>query len=112
MQASSNEQTSEQTNGETETKRKVFKSQKTKNHIIKSESSDFESMTREQLVSEATRLSNHVFQLKNLIEKSNGTKNENEARKFKERPFDFDKYHKRHVFLKFAYLGWNYQVCE
>jgi hypothetical protein len=26
------------------------------------------------------------------------------------RPFDFSKFNKRHVLLKFAYLGWNYHV--
>ena len=31
----------------------------------------------------------------------------------KQRPFDFTKYNTRHVALKIAYLGWDYQVsCE
>lgn len=29
----------------------------------------------------------------------------------KQRPFDFTKYNFRHVALKIAYLGWDYQVC-
>jgi hypothetical protein len=29
----------------------------------------------------------------------------------KQRPFDFTKYSFRHVALKIAYLGWDYQVC-
>ena len=28
----------------------------------------------------------------------------------KQRPFDFTKYNTRHVALKIAYLGWDYQV--
>jgi hypothetical protein len=57
----------------------------------------------------------HVIQLKNLLEKSNKSNQEDESqnetiskkkKKYKERPFDFGNYNKRHVFLKFAYLGW------
>jgi len=29
---------------------------------------------------------------------------------WKQRPFDFAKYNTRHVALKIAYLGWDYQV--
>jgi hypothetical protein len=95
-----------------EPKRKIFKSVKTKSYINKSSKDDVESMTREQLIAEVVRLNNHNFQLKNLLEKANSADlNGNESnKKYKDRPFDFDKYHKRHVFLKFAYLGWNYQV--
>jgi hypothetical protein len=102
-------------NEDEEPKRKIFKSIKTKSYINKNSKSskdDFESMTREELIAELTRLNNHNFQLKNLLEKANGA-NQNcdeSNKKYKDRPFDFNKYHKRHVFLKFAYLGWNYQV--
>ena len=30
----------------------------------------------------------------------------------KQRPFDFTKYNTRHVALKIAYLGWDYQVND
>ena len=99
------------------------------NKHVNSQALDFESMSHEQLVVEATRLNNHVFQLRNLLAKAAGQAKpsttaaaEQSAEsvtdagntmkkkiKYKERPFDFGKYNKRHVLLKFAYLGWNYQ---
>lgn len=30
----------------------------------------------------------------------------------KQRPFDFSKYNTRHVALKIAYLGWDYQASQ
>jgi hypothetical protein len=101
-------------NEDEEPKRKIFKPIKTKSYINKSTRDDVESMTRDELIAEVTRLSNHNFQLKNLLEKANGKnqKLDESNKKYKDRPFDFDKYHKRHVFLKFAYLGWNYQVTS
>ena len=102
---------------ETQTKPYHFKPTKTKSFVNKTTSqTDFNSMSHEQLVIECKRLQNHVTQLKNLINKSD--KNElndtngkiNTKKKYKERPFDFTKFNKRHILLKFAYLGWNYQV--
>jgi hypothetical protein len=107
-----------------ETKRETFKSKKTSNfvnrNLNKASVTDYKSMSHEQLIIEATRLQSHVTQLKNLLEKSNAkstlgsldvSNGNNKKRKiFKERPFNFDNYNKRHVFLKFLYLGWNYQV--
>ena len=123
--------------------RKVpYKSKKTKSFIIKNTASassdgsqvDYSQMAHEDLVSEASRLRNHVIQLKNLLNKATssrtGPANTQEAKDLiqqlgaidnatsskkkapkerKERPFDFSRYNKRHVLLKFAYLGWNYQ---
>lgn len=99
---------------------KRYKSIKTKSYVNRNfndpNSLDLNSMNHEQLLIEATRLQSHVTQLKNLLEKA--TKNETIAqtattsdssdkkKKYKERPFNFDNYNKRHVFVKFAYLGW------
>jgi hypothetical protein len=100
------------------------------NRNASSELLDFTDMSREQLVIEATRLQKHVVQLKNLLAKANLKQWETERiigtdavknilsdkklvirdKKFKHRPFDFSKHHKRHILLKFAYLGWNYKV--
>ena len=96
---------------------KRYKSVKTKSYVNRNfndpNSLDFNSMNREQLMVEASRLQNHVTQLKNLLDKSNKTpidstedKDNKKKKKYKERPFNFDTYNKRHVFLKFAYLGW------
>ncbi len=75
---------------------------------------DYVMLSHEQLVSECIRLQRHVNQLKNLLNKTNTSepylgKKPKTKKKFKERPFDFGKYNKRHVFIKFLYLGWNYQ---
>ena len=101
-------------------KRQPFKATNRKNYVKKNASTekvDFKMLTHEQLVSEAERLHNHVIQLKNLLDKAAGAKSnepnaadDGKKKKYKDRPFDFNKHNKRHVFLKFAYLGWNYQV--
>jgi tRNA pseudouridine38/39 synthase len=75
---------------------------------------DYEALSHEQLVTECIRLQRHVNQLKNLLNKTNTSeaylgKKPKTKKKFKERPFDFSKQNKRHVFIKFLYLGWNYQ---
>lgn len=65
-------------------------------------------LTKEELVERIIKLEAYNTQLKNIIEKkvnSQDPDNENEERK---RKFDFSKSHKRHVLLKFCYLGWNY----
>jgi hypothetical protein len=94
-----------------------FKSKKTKSFVNKNatnpNTTDYKSLTHEQLVIEATRLQQHVTQLKNLLTKANAANDDlsNKKKKvFKERPFNFDNYNKRHVLLKFLYLGWNYKV--
>lgn len=54
-----------------------YKSVKTKSYVNKnlnSEKMDFQSLSHEQLLVEATRLQSHVFQLKNLLNKSNENK--------------------------------------
>ena len=85
---------------------------------------DFNAMSHEELVNEVTRLQRHCFQLRNLLIKSNSNpsllkeldddidvgEKKDKRKVWKERPFDFKKYHKRHVFIKLAYFGWDYQV--
>ena len=109
---------------------KRYKSVKTKSFVNRNYNDpnglDFSSMSREQLVVEASRLQSHVTQLKNLLEKASkqadsttratdvdvnqdaadAAINKKKKKVYKERPFNFDNYNKRHVFLKFAYLGW------
>jgi hypothetical protein len=106
--------------------RVIFKSKKTNSFVNRKQnqsiSIDFNSMTHEQLVAEATRLHTHVKQLKNLLDKAKSDdkdnisltgktdSSENIKSNKKERAFDFSKFNKRHVLLKFAYLGWSYQA--
>ena len=100
-----------------------YKPKKTDNFINKNanvESLDFDTMTEDELKTQAKRLQSHVFQLKNLLRKAqekafaSGNSQEDADKKNKkknnrsDREFDFNKYNKRHVLIKFAYLGWNY----
>lgn len=67
-------------------KRAPFKSVKTRSYIVKTDASNFESMTHQELVVEAKRLQNHVTQLRNILNKKNGDnsgkfKNKNHSRK-------------------------------
>lgn len=109
-----------QTNKEQETNKETLcphKSIKTKGYVLPRNAlslvkSDFDSFSREQLVDEVIRLQRHVTQLKNVLGKrdtdSNNDNKINKKKKFKERPFDQNKWNKRRVMLKFLYLGWDY----
>ncbi|GFO26242.1 tRNA pseudouridine synthase [Plakobranchus ocellatus] len=61
------------------------------------------------LANRVRQLEAHVTQLRNLVIKADGSKIEGQGRKKPQREFDFNKYNTRHVALKIAYLGWNYQ---
>lgn len=67
-------------------------------------------LTREELEARFSQLEAHNKQLLNLLAKSQGSTNDVQSSKKsrKQRPFDFSKHSKRHVVLKFAYLGWDY----
>jgi hypothetical protein len=61
-------------------------------------------LSKEELIQQCKQLEKHVEQLRNTISKT-------KEKKIKPaRPFDFKKYAKRHIFLKFIYLGWEYHV--
>ena len=68
-------------------------------------------LSREQIIQRCKQLEKHVEQLRNTIAKTK-EKESNEKRNKKMRPFDFSKYSKRHIFLKFIYLGWEYHVRD
>ena len=114
-QETSNQQTSESTTLQTTTsgkQRPQYKSKKTDSHVNKTtnlEQLDLDSLTHEDLLAEAKRLQSHLIQLKNIVNKTNCPVDDKKKWK-NDRPFNFDKFNKRHVFIKFAYLGWNYQV--
>lgn len=48
-------------------------------------------------------------QLKNILEKKVNPSKEEYKRKETDRNFDFSKFQKRHILLKFCYLGWDYE---
>ncbi|UJR15746.1 hypothetical protein I4U23_002681 [Adineta vaga] len=64
-------------------------------------------LSREQIIQRCKQLEKHVEQLRNTISKSNGKELKEKKTKIM-RPFDFSKHSKRHIFLKFIYLGWDY----
>lgn len=104
-----------------------YKPKKTKNHVNRNQNSemiDLKTLSYENLLLEAERLQKHCFQLKNLLNKATQLKAKtgpssdvnvpyvNKKKKNKNRTnrqFDHSKFNRRHILLKFAYLGWNYQ---
>ncbi|XP_001649570.2 tRNA pseudouridine(38/39) synthase [Aedes aegypti] len=66
--------------------------------------------TQQELVDRIVQLESQNFQLKNIIQKVTGIKNdEPKSNDKKQRKFDFASCHKRHILLRFYYLGWDYQ---
>ncbi|CAN8003847.1 unnamed protein product [Ixodes hexagonus] len=61
-------------------------------------------LDRDELINRVQQLDAHVKQLQNIIAKSKSIP----VTTRKERPFDFSRFKKRHVALRFLYLGWNY----
>jgi tRNA pseudouridine38/39 synthase len=70
------------------------------------EEEKWKNLSREDIIQRCKQLEKHVEQLRNTISKTN----EKESKKRSMRPFDFTKHPKRHIFLKFIYLGWEYHV--
>ena len=66
-------------------------------------------LSREQIIQRCKQLEKHIEQLKCTINKT-PEKESNKKKAKKMRPFDFNKHPKRHIFLKFIYLGWDYHV--
>jgi hypothetical protein len=66
-------------------------------------------LSREEIIQRCKQLEKHVEQLRNTISKTTG-KESNEKKVKTGRSFDFNKHSKRHIFLKFLYLGWEYHV--
>lgn len=70
------------------------------------EEEEWKNLSREDLIQRCKQLEKHVTQLRNIISKTK----EKESKTKVMRPFDFTKHAKRHIFLKFIYLGWEYHV--
>lgn len=69
---------------------------------------EIESLPREELITMIVKLDTHNQQLKNILQKQDKSVYEDsEARKIVS--WDWTKIHKRHILLKFYYLGWDYQ---
>ncbi|XP_055703934.1 tRNA pseudouridine(38/39) synthase isoform X2 [Phlebotomus papatasi] len=71
---------------------------------------ELEGMSKEELIDKVIQLQAHNLQLKNIIQKRDPDgKISEESPSKKKRKFDFSKAYKRHILLKFLYLGWDYQ---
>jgi hypothetical protein len=72
------------------------------------------SLSRDELIQRCEQLEKHVKQLRNTLAKMTAKEQREKKRKIDRagRPFDFSKHSKRHVLLKFVYLGWDYHVRE
>ncbi|CAG0917368.1 unnamed protein product [Notodromas monacha] len=72
---------------------------------------DWNALSREELVARVTAYEQQVKQLRNVLAKVTGSKNESGSLgklPKRSRPFDFTKHGKRHVALWITYLGWDY----
>ncbi|XP_015436698.1 PREDICTED: tRNA pseudouridine(38/39) synthase [Dufourea novaeangliae] len=82
----------------------IFKEKKQKLNLQK----DLEVLDKSELIEKIVMLEESNKQLKAIINRLNGkSKDGNTVRKSK-KPFNFEKCTKRHILLKFYYLGWDY----
>uniref|UniRef100_A0A182P1V9 Pseudouridine synthase I TruA alpha/beta domain-containing protein n=1 Tax=Anopheles epiroticus TaxID=199890 RepID=A0A182P1V9_9DIPT len=67
--------------------------------------------SKEELIDKIKQLEAHNTQLKSIVQKNLQSREDttNGKAKKKHRPFDFSKCFKRHILLRFYYLGWDYQ---
>ncbi|XP_015592180.1 tRNA pseudouridine(38/39) synthase isoform X2 [Cephus cinctus] len=66
-------------------------------------------LDKENLIDRILQLEAHNFQLKKIISKTNEDGRKKSSSEHKSRKnFDFSKSQKRHILLKFYYLGWDY----
>ncbi|XP_035895683.1 tRNA pseudouridine(38/39) synthase [Anopheles stephensi] len=82
------------------------------NKKVKSTTEDeLQLLSKEELIAKITQLEAHNAQLKSIVQKSLKSREETTQAKGtkKHRPFDFSKCFKRHILLRFYYLGWDYQ---
>ncbi|CRK87715.1 CLUMA_CG001505, isoform A [Clunio marinus] len=70
---------------------------------------ELDKLSKDELVEMIIKLEAHNKQLKNILEKKINPVKDECKRKESDRSFDFSKHPKRHVLLKFCYLGWDYE---
>ena len=70
---------------------------------------ELDAMPKDELVLMIMSLEAHTKQLKNILEKKSNPKTKSSMKKDTGRKLDFTKSHKRHVLIKFLYLGWDYE---
>ncbi|KAM0733975.1 tRNA pseudouridine(38/39) synthase [Formica fusca] len=78
-------------------------------NIKKCTREQLEQFDKSELIDKILQLEAHNEQLRALITKATDSKSEKkEMSDTVRKPFDFSRYHKRHILLKFCYLGWDY----
>lgn len=81
------------------------KTNKTKKGLSREE---LEKLEKSELVDMIIRLEAYNKQLKNILGKKINPDHEDNQMQATKKNFDFSKFQKRHILLKFLYLGWNY----
>lgn len=77
--------------------------------ISNSTREDLEILDKSILIDKILQLEAHNFQLKSILSKTlNSSDKKSQRINQTKRKFDFSKHRKRHIFLKFYYLGWDY----
>ncbi|KAL6432625.1 hypothetical protein ACFW04_006224 [Cataglyphis niger] len=78
-------------------------------NIKKCTREQLEQFDKPELIDKILQLEAHNEQLRALITKVTDTKSKKkELSNTVRKTFDFSRYHKRHILLKFCYLGWDY----
>lgn len=70
---------------------------------------ELDNLPKDDLIAMVIKLESYNKQLKNILEKKVNPPTNEYKRKKTDRSFDFSKFHKRHILLKFCYLGWDYE---
>ncbi|XP_043285696.1 tRNA pseudouridine(38/39) synthase [Venturia canescens] len=86
----------------------ITKNTNSKNASTREELEKFDSSC---LIDKILQLEAHNYQLRRIIKKAEDSKQSSLNKKSNNesaKPFDFSRCYKRHVLLKFFYLGWNY----
>ncbi|XP_034938711.1 tRNA pseudouridine(38/39) synthase [Chelonus insularis] len=81
---------------------------KTKANKNLSSRKELELLDKNELIEKLLQSEAHILQLKNIIKKSNISDVKSSTPKKSGKSFDFSQCRKRHILLKFYYLGWNY----
>ncbi|KAI4491045.1 hypothetical protein M0802_010462 [Mischocyttarus mexicanus] len=75
---------------------------------------ELELSDKSELIDKILQLEAHNAQLQMILRKNETKMEETKCFDKNRKQFDFTKYHKRHILLKFYYLGWDYDgfVCQ
>lgn len=81
----------------------------TKTAVKKLSRDELKELSKEDLINRVLQLDAYNVQLKNTVKKLLSDAEDISSSLSRKRPFDFSKHKRRHILLKFLYLGWDYQ---